>query len=65
MPRCAGGAYEIIKGKGATWFGVGAGLARSACREAHDEEQTALIARHAAIAAAIASPSLKTIGNVI
>ena len=26
--RCA--AYEIIKGKGATWFGVGAGLARMA-----------------------------------
>jgi len=25
-----GAAYEIIKGKGATWFGVGAGLARMA-----------------------------------
>jgi len=30
-------AYRIIEGKGATWFGIGAGIARMAKAIVHDE----------------------------
>ena len=49
-------AYTIIEGKGATWFGIGAGLARLVAAIAQDE--------NAALSVSMLTPDLDGLGDV-
>jgi L-lactate dehydrogenase len=49
-------AYTIIEGKGATWYGIGAGLARLAAAIARDEG--------AVFSVAIATPEVEGVTDV-
>ena len=49
-------AYTIIEGKGATWFGIGAGLARVAGAIARDER--------AVFSVSIATPEIEGVTDV-